>query len=292
MKEEQYNIKDLEKLTGILAHTIRIWEKRYNLLEPRRTLTNIRYYNADDLKKLLNISILNKNGIKISRISEMSDDEITQKVIELTSRNSDVEDHIQSLIMAMFNLDLPRFEKLITISYINRGFENTYTKIIAPFLAKVGLLWQTGTINPAQEHFCANAIKRKLMVAIDGLLANYHNDSQHFVLFLPEDEYHEIGLLFGYYLIKKHHHKVTYLGQSVPLNSIDEINTLHQADYLLLSLTASYTHQKIADYLAVLSTRFASQRILVFGPQMALYHNTLPPNVTYLPAVEHLKELL
>ncbi len=292
MKEEYYNIKDLEKLTGILAHTIRIWEKRFNLLEPRRTDTNIRYYNSADLKKLLNISILNKNGIKISRIAEMGDDEITQKVIELTSRNSEVEDQIQGLTMAMFNLDLPKFEKLLTISYINRGFENTYTEIIAPFLTKVGFLWQTGTINAAQEHFASDVIKRKLTVAIDGILANYNNLSKRFVLFLPEDELHEIGLLFAHYLIKKQHHHVTYLGQSVPMNNIDEINALHQAHYLLLSFTASYSNQKIGEYLSLLSKRFSSQQILVFGLQMTMYNAPLPANVTHLPSVQHLKEIL
>jgi DNA-binding transcriptional MerR regulator len=115
MKEDNYNINDLEKLTGIKAHTIRIWEKRYNLLEPERTESNIRYYTANDLKRLLNISILNKNGLKISRISELKPDEISEKVIELTTRSGDVEDQVQALIMAMFHFNLPRFEKLLTV---------------------------------------------------------------------------------------------------------------------------------------------------------------------------------
>jgi len=170
MQEEHYNIKDLEKLSGIKAHTIRIWEKRYALLEPQRTDTNIRYYTSNDLKKLLNISLLNKNGIKISRIAEFTENELNEKVIELTSRNSDVEDQIQSLIMSMFYLNTQKFEKLLTISYINRGFESTFSDILLPFLIKVGFLWQTGTITAAQEHFASNIIRQKILVAIDGLL--------------------------------------------------------------------------------------------------------------------------
>jgi len=260
MQEEHYNIKDLEKLSGIKAHTIRIWEKRYALLEPQRTDTNIRYYTSNDLKKLLNISLLNKNGIKISRIAEFTENELNEKVIELTSRNSDVEDQIQSLIMSMFYLNTQKFEKLLTISYINRGFESTFSDILLPFLIKVGFLWQTGTITAAQEHFASNIIRQKILVAIDGLLPTYNEKSKKFVLFLPENEMHEISLLFSYYLLKKKNHHVTYLGASVPIDSIDEINSVHQAENLITSFTASYSPQRILDYLDLLSTRFPIQK--------------------------------
>ncbi len=279
MREEQYNIKDLEKLSGIKAHTIRIWEKRYALLEPKRTETNIRYYTAEDLKRLLNISLLNKNGIKISRISEFNNQELNEKVIELTSRNSDVEDQIQALTMSMFYLNTQKFEKLLTISYINRGFENTFSEIITPFLIKVGFLWQTGTITPAQEHFATNIIRQKLLVAIDGLLPNYNDKSKKFVLFLPENEFHELGLLFCYYNLKKNNHHVTYLGSSIPLASIDEINSIHQSDYILTSFTASYSGSKIHDYIKKLSEHFTKQKVLIFGSQIENYNDPLPKNV-------------
>lgn len=280
MKEEYYTINDLEKLTGIKAHTIRIWEKRYSLLEPKRTSTNIRYYTADDLKKLLNISILNKNGLKISRISELKDNEISEKVIELTTRNSDVEDQVQALIMAMFHLNIQKFEKLLTVSYINRGFENTYTQIISPFLTKVGFLWQTGTISPVQEHFATSIIRRKIVVAIDGLLASYSEKSKNYVLFLPEGENHEIGLLYAYYILKKNNQLVTYLGSSVPFASIDEINAFHKADYLITSFTSSYSPNRIKEYLELISSKFSSQKIITFGPQMELYNFALPENIS------------
>lgn len=292
MKEENYNIKDLEKLTGIKAHTIRIWEKRYGLLEPKRTETNIRYYTADDLKKLLNISILNKNGYKISRIAELGNNEIGEKVIELTTRSSDLEDQVQALIMAMFNLNLQKFEKLLTVSYINRGFEKTYADIIVPFLTKVGYLWQTGTITPAQEHFATHIIRRKITVAIDGLLATYNENSKHFILFLPEDEMHEISLLYAYYLLKKQNQLVTYLGASVPLASIDEINTFHQADFLICSFTSAYSKGKIEDYLNKVSKCFVEQQIIILGPQVEAFNHGLPKNVNKINTPEALSQFI
>jgi DNA-binding transcriptional MerR regulator len=279
MVEEYYNINDLEKLTSIKAHTIRIWEKRYNLLDPKRTDTNIRYYTSEDLKKLLNISILNKNGLKISRIAELKEDEISEKVIELTTRNSDVEDQIQTLIMAMFNLNLQKFEKLLTVSYINRGFEKTYSEIISPFLTKIGFLWQAGTISPVQEHFASYIIRRKMVVAIDGILASYNEKSKHYVLFLPEGEQHEISLLYAYYLLKKNNQHVTYLGTSIPFGSIDELNLFHKYDYLVTTFTSAFSMERIKDYINLISDRFNDQQIIIFGPQIKLYNETLPSNL-------------
>lgn len=292
MKEEKYNIKDLEKLSGIKAHTIRIWEKRYALLEPKRTQTNIRYYTGDDLKKLLNISLLNKNGIKISRISELSIDELNEKVIELTSRNSDVEDQIQALTMSMFYLNTAKFEKLLTISYINRGFENTFTEIITPFLVKIGFLWQAGTITPAQEHFATNIIRQKLLVAIDGLLPNQNKKSKSYILFLPEDELHELGLLFAYYNLKKQNQLVTYLGANVPLSSIDEINSTHQSDYIVTSFTSYYSGAKTKEYLDKLSEKFLKQTILIFGALLDNYNEPFPHNVKKIKNATEIQMLI
>lgn len=292
MKEEKYNIKDLEKLSGIKAHTIRIWEKRYALLEPQRTETNIRYYTGDDLKKLLNISLLNKNGLKISRISELTNTELNEKVIELISRNSDVEDQIQTLTMSMFYLNTAKFEKLLTISYINRGFENTFSEIITPFLIKVGFLWQAGTITPAQEHFATNIIRQKLIVAIDGLLPNSTEKSKNFILFLPENELHEIGLLYAYYNLKKNNQNVTYLGANVPLASIDEINSTHQSDYLVTSFTSSYSISKIKEYLDKLSNQFKKQQILIFGALLENYNELLPENVFLVQNANEMENII
>jgi MerR family transcriptional regulator, light-induced transcriptional regulator len=279
MHEDTYQINDLEKLTGIKAHTIRIWEKRYGMLNPRRTDSNIRYYSANDLKKLLNISILNKNGVKISRIAELSDAEINARVIEFSNKSNEVEDQVQNLIMAMFHLDSVRFEKIITVLYINRGFENTFIDIICPFMSKVGLLWQTGTITVAHEHFASNIIRQKILVAIDSCLPLSNNESKRCVMFLPDNERHELGLLFGYYLLKRNHHAVTYLGSSVPLSSVSNINHIHQSDCIIISITSAYTPSNAIVYIETLAKLFSKQKILIVGCIASSLQATLPINV-------------
>ena len=199
----KYSIKDLEKLTGIKAHTIRMWEKRYKFLMPERTLTNIRFYSDQDLRSFLNISILNRNGYKISRIVKMKSTEINKKILEITENVHDFDNQVESLIVAMSELDEMKFDKILTTSIIKLGLENTVTQIIYPFFEKIGVLWQIGTINPGQEHFVSNLIRQKLIIAIDGQYDTLAADAKLFLLFLPDGEYHEIGLLYSHYLIKK-----------------------------------------------------------------------------------------
>ncbi len=286
MKSEKYNIKDLEKVSGIKAHTIRIWEKRYNLLHPERTNTNIRYYTNDDLKKILNISILNKNGLKISKIASLSHKEINDQVLTLTAKSNDAENQLQSLVMAMFHLDFVKFEKLLTLSYINRGFENTLQELIMPFLTKVGYLWQTGSITPAQEHFSSNIIRHKIIIAIDSIVAKYNQDSKKCILFLPEGEQHELGLLYTQYLLKKENHLVTYIGSSVPFAAIEDINAIHQADYLITCFLSSFNPERLKEYLQKLASTFPQQTIYVSGSQMTLLKETLPANIHYVESPE------
>jgi MerR family transcriptional regulator, light-induced transcriptional regulator len=289
MNEDTYQINDLEKLTGIKAHTIRIWEKRYNMLNPRRSDSNIRHYSANDLKKLLNISILNKKGLKISRIARLSDAEISARVIEFSNRSNEVEDQVQSLIMAMFHLDSIKFEKLITVMYINRGFENTFIDIICPFMSKVGLLWQTGTITIAHEHFASNIIRQKLIASIDSCLPLVSSESKNCVLFLPENEEHELGLLFAYYILKRHHHLVTYLGNSVPLGSITNINCIHQSDCIVTSITSAFSSSEAATYLETLALIFSKQKLLVLGIVPNTIQLILPTNIV---VINHYSDLI
>jgi DNA-binding transcriptional MerR regulator len=229
----KYSIKDIERLSGIKAHTLRIWEKRYGIIEPERTPTNIRYYTNEDLKKILNIAILNNYGIKISKIVGLSPEELHNKVIEIT--NQEVEENIQieSLIVAMVELDESRFEKILANCILRLGFEKTILQIVYPFFRKVGILWQAGAINPAQEHFITNLIRQKLIVAIDSQGMMVKEGAKRFLLFLPEGELHELGLLFYSYLIQKSGHKVLYLGQSVPLADVALVEKAHRADYVL-----------------------------------------------------------
>ena len=238
-----YSIKDLERLSGIKAHTIRIWEKRYELIFPKRTTTNIRYYDSDDLKQVLNIAILNRNGIKISKIATMNSEEIAQKVLALSTSNTSEEAQIETLLVAMMEFDDERIKTVLTNCSIRMGFEDTVIKVIYPFFNKVGLLWQLNSINPAHEHYISNIIRQKLIVAIDGLSSNATTNAKTFLLFLPEGELHELGLLFYNYLILKAGHKVLYLGQSVPLENVATTIVQSPADYLVTSIHSSLSEE-------------------------------------------------
>jgi DNA-binding transcriptional MerR regulator len=258
-----YSIKDIERISGIKAHTLRIWEKRYGIIEPNRTDTNIRYYTNEQLKKILNIAILNNYGIKISKIVGLSAEELRQKVIEISSEEVEENLQIESLVVAMVEVDESRFEKILANCTLRLGFEQTVLKIIYPFFKKVGVLWQAGAINPAQEHFISNLIRQKLIVAIDsqGLMAK--QNAKRFLLFLPEGELHELGLLFYSYLIQKAGHHVIYLGQSVPLNDVVTVNAQNPADYIITSSLSISDPISINKLLQDLLNLFPSQQIFL-----------------------------
>jgi DNA-binding transcriptional MerR regulator len=274
-----YTIKDLEKLSGIKAHTIRIWEKRYGLIEPQRTSTNIRTYCDLDLKRLLNVSLLNQNGLKISKIARLSNDELSDKIHHLQQSPTDTESQIKSLTIAMIELDEEKFEKVLSRALIQLGFEDTIIKVIYPFFQKIGIMWQTGVINPAQEHFVSNLIRQKMVVAIDSEITFDHRNYKNFILFLPEGEWHELGLLFFAYLIKKRGHRLIYLGQSVPMNDLIEIARLRQADYIVTAFVSSFNGQDISQYVKNLSERLTNKTIFISGNQVTNLKTRFPSNV-------------
>ncbi|MBL7904260.1 MAG: MerR family transcriptional regulator [Bacteroidales bacterium] len=277
----QYSIKDLEQLTGIKAHTIRIWEKRYQLIEPERTSTNIRFYSDNDLKKLLNVSTLNRNGLKISSIVNMNSDEINERILEISETSHDSDNQIEQLIIAMIDLDEQRFERVLSTSVIKLGFDETVVRVLYPFFEKIGLLWQIGTIYPAQEHFVSNLIRQKLIIAIDAQSARFKTESKSFMLFLPSNEWHELGLLFYNYLLKKAGFKTIYLGQSVPFDDLLEVAAKHSVDYLLTSITTPLTLKKYAEYIHQLSDSFKGKTIFITGYQTHEYKIELPQNVKH-----------
>ncbi len=274
-----YSIKDLEKLSGIKAHTLRIWEKRFDLLKPCRTQTNIRFYTNEDLKRILNISFLNKNGYKISRIALLSEEEISQKVADITNSQLDSGTQIDNLIIATTGLDEPRFEKVLNTSILQSGFEQTILNIVYPFLKKIGILWQTGAITPAQEHFITCLVRQKLILAIDGIVETYNAGSKQFLLFLPEGEWHEIGLLFYHYLIKKKGHKVIYLGQSVPFSNLQATLSIRPFDFLVTTISSNSGDQDIYEYIKRLSATFKSKKIILSVFEGGIGEKKLPSNV-------------
>jgi len=285
-----YSIKDLEQLSGIKAHTLRIWEQRYNLLQPKRTDTNIRFYDDDDLKLILNVALLNDNGIKISKIASMSSHEVREEVMKLTERSLTHDDQIHALTICMIEMDEERFDKILSTNILKLGFEQTMLNIIYPFMSKIGVLWQTGAITPAQEHFISNLVRQKLIVAIDGQLSQ--RGGKKFLLFLPEGELHEISLLFASYLIKSKGHKVVYLGQSTPNDDLLSVYKLHQPEFLLTVVTTSPSSEYVQEYVSALSERFSGAQLLVTGYQIIGQDLEFPENVQQLNYIRDIKDLL
>jgi DNA-binding transcriptional MerR regulator/methylmalonyl-CoA mutase cobalamin-binding subunit len=270
-----YSIKDLEKLTGIKAHTIRIWEKRYNVVSPVRTDTNIRLYSDSDLKRLLNVSILNRNGLKISSILQLSLQELNKKVLDVSNSSISVDSVIESMIIAMIDLDEAKFEKLLSNGILKYGFEDTVSNIIYPFLEKIGILWLIGTIYPAQEHFISNLIRQKLIIALDTQVNNSNSNRKSFLLFLRDGEYHEISLLYYSFLIKRKGHRVIYLGQNTPLADIIQIKSIINPDFVVTSFTTSQPKKELNKFISELAESFDQSMILVGGNQ--INENSITP---------------
>lgn len=263
-----YSIKDLEQLSGIKAHTLRIWEQRYDFIKPKRTDTNIRYYDDRDLKLILNVSLLKENGHKISKISKMPYDDMQTEVIKLTEKKLSYPEQIHSLTLAMIDHDEERFEKIMSTIILQLGFQMTMIKVIYPFLIKIGILWQTGAISPSQEHFISNLIRQKIIVAIDGLFIPTTDYKKKYLLFLPEGELHELSLLFSSYIIKSRKNKVIYIGQSTPFEDIIKIYNQLKPDYLLTVLTTHPQPCELQPYINKLSQTFHNSQILISGRQL------------------------
>lgn len=285
----KYSIKELESLTGIKAHTIRVWEKRYGIIEPERTATNIRYYSDRDVKRIMNVAILNHHGIKISKISSLSDDELTQKVMQLTMHCREEDRLIDLLVAAMIELDEFKFEKILNSTIFKIGFEETVQTVVYPFLERIGVLWQTGSINVAQEHFMSHLIKHKLIVAIDSLPPVEPKPYNQFMLFLPEEEQHEIGLLFYYYLLKKAGYFVIYLGQALPFADLKEICDIRKPNYLLTSFVCTQSNVEVSSYIIKLNSIPQPKKIYITGVQIEKT-GKLPPRIEKIPSLSAIKE--
>lgn len=286
-----FTIKDLENLSGIKAHTIRIWEQRYNFLKPQRTATNIRYYCNEELKAILNIALLNKYGFKISHIGRMQPEEIRSRILSLGDPRAVQERIINELVQEMVDMDIENFEKTIAGYMSSKGVERMINQIIFPFLEKIGILWQTGHINPAQEHLVTNAIRQKLIAAIETTISHLKVDKT-FLLFLPEGEHHELGLLYMHYLLRSRGIKVIYLGADVPVNDAAYVVKLKKPDVIFIHLTSTAPGFNFEKFLNNASEKLTGVNMVISGPITLNYSKKIPPSVQFKRSLSEVMEFL
>ena len=247
-----YSIKDIVKMSGIKAHTIRMWERRFGLVIPKRTDTNIRYYSDEDLRDILNISILNQNGLKISKIAKLTKEELREKVANLLDNPNEYGHVIDAMLISMIEIDEAAFNKSFSGAWHEYGFENLIEKIMFPFLERIGILWQTNSIKPAQEHFIINLLRQKIIATIDKEIALETQGEDKIIFFLPEGELHEVGLLFYSYIAHKegfgaqfihHTHREGYLLHVVTLVVVE---TTLQGHHIFVAQTAKYQFDTVS----------------------------------------------
>jgi Predicted transcriptional regulators len=264
--KKSFSIRDLENLSGIKAHTIRIWEKRYNLFSPERTDTNIRTYNVVSLQKLLNVTMLYNNGYKISKIAKLDEVKIPTLVREIVAKNSEKSHALNSLKLSMLNFDQALFLQTYNSLLQDRTFTQIFKEVFIPFLNELGLLWQTHTISPAHEHFVSNLIKQKIYIHTEQVQLNEPTQKdQVFVLFLPENEIHEIGLLYINYELANKGYKTIYLGQTMPVESLVDLLKYYSNIRFISYFTVSPAANDLEGYFS------SFQEVLDMSPGSKLY---------------------
>lgn len=286
-----FTIKELEALSGIKAHTIRIWEQRYHFLKPSRTQTNIRKYTNEELKTLLTVALLNKNGYKISRIDHMPPEQRLNTILQLNDQDARREQVVNELIAAMIDLDMLLFEKILMQQVQEHGILNAITSVIFLFLDKVGILWQTNRINPVHEHIATNCIRQKLISAIDHLPAT-ERTGPLFLLFLPEGEHHELGLLVVYLLLKQRGLPVVYLGANVPQRDVIFLAGRLRPRYLYMHLTSLPPRQSFLRFVTALCGSLEAESLILSGQGTARGHAALPEGVKTLDSLNVVMDFL
>jgi MerR family transcriptional regulator, light-induced transcriptional regulator len=279
-----YQISDLERLTGIKSHTLRIWERRYKLIEPHRTATNIRYYDDDQVKKLLKVSTLINQGMKISAISELSDRQLNTHIHDLDKGapgDAIAAALINDLAASMLTFDEAAFEKVFSSAVVRFGMYEAMIRVFYPFLKKIGLMWSSDQSMPVQEHFASAIIRRKLIVAIDGLPAP-SKKSKTFLLFLPTDEWHETGLLLSDYIIRSRGFKTVYLSQNVPLSNLQNVIDNTKPTHLLTLYIARQGLKKLHTEMHGVATRNKNCQVWIAGSEALIKNVKKAKNITML----------
>ncbi|MBC7607164.1 MAG: MerR family transcriptional regulator [Burkholderiales bacterium] len=244
-----FSIKDLENLSGIKAHTIRIWEKRYNVLEPMRTETNIRLYDLASLQKLLNITLLHNHGYKISKISKFPPEKIPALVKEIISEKSVKTHAINAFKMAMMNFDQVLFFTTYENLLSEKSFREVFYEVFIPLMTELGLLWQSDTITPAHEHFISYLIKQKLLINTEKVqVLPPTKTDKVFVLYLPMNEIHELGLMYLHYEVVSSGYHTIYLGESVPIDSLKDLKKYFSNIVFVTYMTVEPDKENVNNY--------------------------------------------
>ena len=290
-----YSIKDIEKMSGIKAHTIRMWERRFGLVIPKRTDTNIRYYSDEDLRNILNISILNQNGLKISKIAKYNKDELREKVANLLDNPDKYAHVIDAMLFSMLEIDENTFNNSFANALQEYGFEKLIENIMFPFLERIGILWQTDSIKPAQEHFIVNLLRQKIINAIEKEAPYKENENNKIIFFLPEGELHELGLLYHSYIARKKGFEVVYLGASVPIEDLKEVQRVSKAKAFFSAHLTAIDKQDLENMFVYFRETFSNLPFYVTGLQIKELNPTLPDNffavTTASEFKNHLNEL-
>jgi DNA-binding transcriptional MerR regulator len=287
-----FSIKNLETFSGIKAHTIRIWEKRYNLLEPERTETNIRRYSLDNLRKLLNITLLYNHGFKISKISSLSLEEISGSVSNIALKENSEQIAINALKLAMINFDCELFNKTYDEFLSHSKFEFIFMDVFMPLMKELGILWQTAAISATHEHFITNLIKQKIHIQTERVQLNIKKNTNYpiFVLFLPENEIHELGILYLNYLTLSKGLRTILLGQSIQISSLENLYTYKDSFNFITYLTVEPNEKEIMPYLKLFNEKLllnTNSKLIVFGPQQSKIDlNNLPNKIELYRSVE------
>lgn len=272
-----FSISDLEQLSGIKAHTIRMWEQRYGLLRPVRTATNIRMYCDDDLRRLLNVTTLCGRGQRISQVAKLSDAEIKAAVLACCDDSHDYHRQVNALLAAMLGFDEARLAQLLGESTGRLGFENMMLRVAYPLLQRIGLMWMAGTVDLAQEHMLAHLLRQKLLTATDALPA-VPTTARRWALFLPADELHELALLFMNYLLRARGQHTLYLGQNLPTSGLSNVGTSYKPDAVVTVLTTQPERGRVAEYAQELRTLFPEAQLVLYGPLARQEGLVLPDN--------------
>jgi len=287
-----FSIKNLENISGIKAHTLRIWEKRYNLLEPERTDTNIRRYSLESLRKLLNVTLLYNHGFKISKIASLNQDEIPKLVRSIALKSNSEQVAINAFKLSMINFDYELFDTNYEEVLQHHDFEYLFMQVFMPLMKELGILWQTGAISPAHEHFITNLVKQKIHLQTEFLQKNKFEQNQHpiFVLFLPENEIHELGILYLNYLILSKGRRTIFLGQSLQTSSLQTLYS-YETQYNFVSyFTVEPNKDEIMSYLQDFHSQLLENydsKLILFGPQQtAIDKSKLPEKIEMHRSVE------